>query len=219
MKRMPIAELVLDFDLYPRSQVDSHHVTELMEAMKADVALPPILIDKKSKRVIDGFHRVKGKARADGPRAEIDVIEKSYRNEKEMLLDAIRLNAGHGRALSAYDRAHAILLGAKLGIADKALAGALSVTLDRVEGLRVSKSAKSNGATVPIKRTIHHMAGRKLTKPQVVANKKLGGMNQLFYVNQLVVLIESDLLDRENDDLLIGLRKLYELLEDIVVVK
>jgi len=219
MKRMPIAELVLDFDLYPRSQVDSHHVTELMEAMKAGVALPPVLIDKKSKRVIDGFHRVKGRGRLDGPGAEIEVFEKTYRDDKAMLLDAIRLNAGHGRALSAYDRAHTILLAGKLGIADKVLAGALSVTVGRVDSLRASKSATSAGLTVPIKRTIRHMAGRKLTRPQVKANGKLGGMNQLFYVRQIITLIESDLLDTENDELLIGLRKLHELLEGIVVVK
>ena len=47
----------------------------------------------------------------------------------------------------------------------------------------------------------------------IKAVDKLGGMETLFYVNQLVLLIEQDLIDRNNDELLSGLSKLAALLE------
>lgn len=222
MKDAKLSELVLDFDLYPRTQIDSHHVSEMVEAENAGVEFPPLVIDKKSKRIIDGFHRYKKHVRCHGPDATIPVVEKTYRNDAAMLLDAIRYNANHGRNLSSFDRAHSILLAEKLGLNDKAVAGALSMTVGRVESLRISKSATvGNGkvsVTVPIKQTIRHMAGKKLTRPQVDANKKLGGMNQLFYVNQLLTLIESDLIDKENEDLIEGLRKLHERLGETLAV-
>ncbi len=222
MKNAKLSELVLDFDLYPRTQIDSQHVSAMVEAENAGVEFPPLVIDKKSKRVVDGFHRYKKHQRVHGPDATIPVVEKSYKNDAAMLLNAIRYNANHGRNLSSYDRAHSVLLAEKLGLADKAVAGALSMTVDKVEWLRVSKSAKvGNGkvtTTVPIKQTIRHMAGQKLTRLQVEANAKLGGMNQAFYVNQLLTLIEADLIDKENQPLLEALRKLHERLGDVLAV-
>ncbi len=216
MKTMKVSLLVLDFDLYPRQQIDSHHVGEMVAAEEAGVKFPPIVIDKKSKRVTDGWHRVRMKQRLYKENAEIEVIEKTYRNEREMFLDAIRLNASHGRNLSSYDRAHCALRAGELGIKDDVLAGALLVTVARVDALRVNKAATVGTGkaevTVPIKRTIGHMAGKRLTRPQQEANKKLGGMAQLFYVNQLIMLIETDLLDTANKDLMAAIEKLAGML-------
>ena len=206
-------------DLYPREKIDSMHVTTILEARRAGVKMPPCVIDKKSRRFIDGFHRARAEQRLDGPDAEIEVIEKSYRNEGEMFLDAVRYNASHGRMLNSFDRAHCILLADNLKVDPGVLAGAMSVTVDKIGELRVSKIAKSNGLSVAIKRTIGHMAGKKLSKRQKDVNTKLGGMNQLFYVNQLCMLIESDLIDTENEDLMEGLAKLAELLDKMVGVK
>ncbi len=212
-----VAELVFDYDLYPRSQVDSSHVTQMMEAVKAGVELPPVIADKKTGCVTDGWHRCRRATRADGPDATIEVIFRPYKSRAEMLLDAIRLNASHGRHFSPYDRTRAILLAQDLGIDEKALAGALAITTERIGELRVSKSAtvKTGKVTtsVPIKRTIGHMAGKRLSRAQQAANEKLGGMGQLFYVNQLITLIETDLVNVDDENLLEGLRKLHGLLE------
>jgi len=218
MKVVKVSGLVFDFNLYPRQQVDAHHVSEMVEAKKAGIDFPPALIDKKSKRIIDGFHRAKMQLRIDGPDATLAVVEKTYHSEREMFLDAMRHNANHGRAMSSYDRAHAVILAGNLGLDDEAIAGALSITVDRVSSLRVNKSATAGKLQVPIKRTIRHMAGGKLTKMQVETNRKLGGMEQMFYVNQLVMLIESDLLDKSNADLMEKLAKLHELLGQLVGV-
>ena len=57
------------------------------------------------------------------------------------------------------------------------------------------------------------MSGRTITSEQQEANGKLSGMQQAFYANQLIILIESNLLDTENKELMIRLEKLAELLE------
>ena len=75
----------------------------------------------------------------------------------------------------------------------------------------------SGGLHVPIKRTIQHMAGKKLSKEQVSANDKLGGMHAVFYMNQLATLIESKLLDLENPKVMESLKRLHELLEGMLV--
>ena len=218
MRMMPVSEIVMDFDLYPRQSINSQHVAEMCEAAKAGVDFPPVVIDKKSKRLTDGFHRYRKAIRLEEP--EIAVVEKTYKTEGEMLLDAIRMNANHGRVLSAYDRTHCIILAGRMKIKDDAVATAMSITTDRLESLRIDRSATVKSGktvqTIPLKRTIRHMAGKRLTKPQVEANEKLSGMNQQFYVNQVLMLITSGLLDRKDEKLMGLLKELRDRITEVL---
>jgi len=60
------------------------------------------------------------------------------------------------------------------------------------------------------------MAGKQLNKKQQETNKRLGGMQQSFYANQLIDLIESDLLDVNNPLLIERLRTLHGLLAAVL---
>lgn len=216
-KRMTlkVTELVLDFSLYPRAEVDSHHVTSIAQAMANGVTMPSVVICGKTKRVVDGFHRIRAMLRLYGEDHATRVIAKRYKSEAELFLDAMRYNADHGRALTTYDKAHCALRASELQIDDDTVADCLHVDPAWVGGLRVDRTAVSGKLHVPLKRTIKHMAGKKLTRKQQETNKKLGGMQQLFYVNQLIMLLEDDLLDKSNDGLLARLVRLGELIETV----
>lgn len=217
MEMIALEELILNFeDLYPRASVDSGHVTHLAEAMSLGIELPPIIADRKTKAVIDGFHRYHAAKRLK--RSEILVELRDYPNRAAMFLDAMHLNAGHGRTMSNFDRAHCVILAAKHKIEPEQIAAALSITVEKVGELRADRIGKlrsAGGASIPLKRTIHHMAGQTLSKAQAEAQEKLGGMDQLFYVNQLIVLIENKLLDIENEKLMAGLKRLADLLNGL----
>ena len=221
MKTIPLNELVFDYALYPRSDVDRHHVNLIREALRAGVTLPPIVIDKVSKRVTDGFHRGRAYALENGKTCKVCVEEKAYKSDAEMFIDAMRYNADHGRRLSTYDHAHCILLAERLEIEPAQVASTLHLTTATVDKLRTGRvgtlTAKTNGKgrTIPIKYTIRHKRGQALTQAQSEVNDKLGGMNQVFYVNQLVMLIEADLLDLENEQLIERLGVLRKLLGSI----
>jgi len=212
MKKYKIAELVIDFELYPRGKVDSHHVGEIAYAIEAGTPMPPVIIDKKSKRVIDGVHRINAYRRLYDETHEIDCAEKEYKNDKEMFVDAMRYNSAHGRALSQHDKLHCILMAEKFKISTTVIAEALHITTDRIGALRSERVGTLSGSPIALKQTIRHMGGQKLTKEQVSANEKLGGMNALFYINQIILLIENDLIDTSNADLQKGLAALYEAL-------
>jgi hypothetical protein len=91
------------------------------------------------------------------------------------------------------------------------------MTVENLTELRAGRTAKADHMTVPLKRTIQHMAGRTLTAAQMAVNKKLSGMEQLFYVNQIVLLIENGLLDMANEDLVERLRHLAGLIRKLRV--
>ena len=222
MQNRKLSELKLVYPLYPRAKVDSQHVASIRDAIQAGCELPPIVIDTQN-RVVDGFHRITAYRSERGEHHVVAVEVKKYADDGEFFLDAVHYNAAHGRMLSSYDRSHIAIAADNLKIAPAVIAQAMHVRVERLQSITVNKiaqvSIKTNGTRtvrrVPLKRTIRHMAGRDLTAEQQEANEKLGGMNQLFYVNQLVMLIENDLLDKENLDLLERLKKLGGLIDSM----
>jgi len=185
------AELVLDMGLYPRHKTDGDNVNRLREAILAGVSLPAVIADKATKRVVDGFHRTTAYLKLYGDEATIEVEWREYASEAEMVLDAIVLNAGHGLKLSAYDQTRCVVMAEEFGLTTEQIAGALSITQERVESIRVTKTATASGQIVPVKRQVKHLAGRKLTKKQQEGHKKAGGMRPLFYVNQILNMIDN----------------------------
>lgn len=215
MRKMQLSELVLDFDIYPRADVDSHHISSLAEAIAAGAELPPIVIDKQSKRIVDGFHRFRAyqKMKLD----VIEVIEKQYQDDKALFLDTMRYNSAHGVKLDTHDKAHCAILAERLSIDANALSAALNITTDTLSSIKVGRTAKDeNSMLIPIKRTIAHMSGEKLTKEQEKANEKLSGMNQSFYANQLITLIENHMIDYKNRKLLARLGILSRLIDNLL---
>jgi hypothetical protein len=228
MKRYQLSALVLDFSLYPRGSIDSHHASEIVAALQAGTTMPPIVIDMKSKRVIDGFHRIKAYQRLFDEHYKVECVEKNYKSEAMMFLDAMRCNSTHGRALTQFDKVHCLLLANKFHLADSDVAGALHITSERIGELRSCRigslrpqsmgTFRPSGAVVPptpiaLKNTIAHMTGKELTPEQSAVNDKLSGMNASFYVNQIAMLIENDLINVNDADILEGLSKLQRLLQ------
>ena len=216
MKKYLLSALVLDFDLYPRGDVDGHHVSEIAAAVSAGCNMPPIVIEKSSKRIVDGFHRWKAYRRLYDDEYSTNCIEKIYADDSELLLAAMRFNASHGRALTQHDKTHCILLAQKLNISSELVGEALNLTPKRIGKLKTDRIGTIGSQAVALKQTIRHMSGRKLTKAQVLANEKLSGMNQMFYVNQLLTLLETDLIDTANIDLRSRLAGLQQAISDFL---
>lgn len=220
MKTLKAAELILDFDLYPRNNVDSHNVRNLVDALLAGAELPPVIIEKKTKRVVDGFHRVRAVLQHGGPTAEITVIEKTYKDDGELFLDSMRYNSAHGAKLDPCDRSHCAIIAERLMLSLDAVAGALHMPADKLGELVQCRTAKgSGGLSIPLKRTFSNFAGRKLNKQQEETNRRSSGMQQAFYVNQVIEMIESKMIDTTDENLLDRLRKLDEVLDEVLAVK
>lgn len=97
------SQLIVDMDLYPRQKVNRYHVNSLAEALKAGSELPPVVADRKTKTVTDGFHRIEAWIKTEGAAVEIPVIWKDYKEKAEMFKDSVALNATHGKAFTVFD--------------------------------------------------------------------------------------------------------------------
>jgi hypothetical protein len=215
MPKVPVESLVLDFDFYPRTEIDSVNAASIADAMAAGVEMPPVVACRKTKRVVDGFHRIAAAKRLKRPTIEVEWCE--YRTDADLYLDAVLRNAHHGRRLTPYDRTRAIARAEDLGIDVRKLSAALSITLERLEEIRASRMASDpKGAPVALKFTAAEagLAGGQLTRRQVEANRYAGGMRGLFYVRQVANLLRGGLINERDENMRIALAELAELLRD-----
>jgi hypothetical protein len=150
MRKMKCSSLVQDMSVYPRTSVDWSHVEMIEQALEAGAELPPLVICRKSRRVVDGMHRLNALIRQYGNDHPVDVLEKNYGSDRELFLDSIRFNAKHGAPLTRSDRRHCALVCDQVGATSRDLAGALCVSQEVACSLRpqvVSRPTLESSAT------------------------------------------------------------------------
>lgn len=216
---MKVSELLLDYELYPRERIEPYNVNQMVEALRAGRELPPVVIDRKSRRVIDGFHRVRAYQKLYGLDAEIPVELKDYKDDAQMFADAVRLNANHGRQLSTYDRARCIAKAEALKLEPDVISSMLNMTLERIAEMKAERFATYKMEPRVLKRTTAHLAGRELTNDEAEYNIKAGGMHQTFYINQVIAMLEADTVNWESQKVVNALKRLYDLLDKAMMIE
>lgn len=204
-------QLVEDPNLYPRAHVDDVHVGHLEDAIRAGAEMPPLKVEHGTLRIVDGWHRRRALQKVQGEDAKVACILCDYASDKELFLEAGRLNAAHGQKMSRQDRAHFAERAMQMEIDPEQIATALSMSVDALKPLTTAYFAHTpESKPVLIKNSVRHMAGQQITEEQAAVIPKLGGNQQSFYANQLIHLIDSGLLDKENPKLMERLKLLSE---------
>jgi hypothetical protein len=216
METVKAALLVEDLSIYPRFAVDQIYVRRLAEALLAGESLPPVVADRNSMRLVDGFHRRRAYLAAYGPEVEIAVEWKEYRNTKEMFLDVLRYNARHGKRLSAGEEVRCVLIGEELGVSREKVAETLGIRREVLDGRVERKVADGPATREVLKPAVTHLAGSRLSAEQVEVNRKLGGHYAAFYINQILLLIRSGCLDSGSEKLRALLKELHAELTELL---
>ncbi len=147
-------ELVFDWNLWPRQsaqKLDGTNLARMKEALKTGFTMPPIIVDKKSMRIIDGFHRTRAVLDVFGDDGKLDAVLKDYEDDGEMFLEAGATNHHHGLPMSPKDRAHFIAKCRRMKIPWPAVAKALSSDPEKLKAFVKARTAKTQtGETIPL---------------------------------------------------------------------
>ncbi len=207
ISKVKALSLVVDWSLWPRHEansVDSANIRKIKEAYFAGCILPPIVIDAKSRRIVDGVHRHKAVLSVFGDEAEINVIEKDYKNDMEIFIDSIKLNNIHGLPLSPRDQIHCIImlrerLGKKIPWSD--IAPILGMTDERAQKFYEERSATSpEGETVPLPGGALMLAGKTLTKNQEKYRDSSSGILPIVYARMLIRALDAGIFPDNEDE-------------------
>ena len=80
MEKIKAVMLIMNNDIYPRSEINKQKIADYKEALRSGVVFPPVIADRKTKEAIDGFHRIKSFIAVKGETAEINVEFRDYKN-------------------------------------------------------------------------------------------------------------------------------------------
>jgi len=183
-------ELVFDWNMWPRQAVqklDSTNLARMRATLSAGFGLPPIIVNKKDYRIVDGFHRTKAVLDVLGDDAEIAVEFREYENDSAMFLEAGALNSYHGLTMSPKDRAHFILKCRKMKIPPAAIAGALRIDPKQMKEFIKNRSAKTkDGELIPLAAGARGLAGKELTETQEHYARTANGCLPEMYASMLL---------------------------------
>jgi len=213
-----VNSLIFDEAFFPRHAIDRQNVAGMKEALTNGISLPPIVACKKTKKIIDGYHRFMALVELFGEDAKHEITFETYRSDKQRLMRAIQLNYTHGLKLSRYDLAHCVILGQKWDLSKEDIAKGLGVRPEYIEGITRDRFARNGGSNAlqgkpnPLKRSIRHKANMKLTPEQQEANAALSGWPARFHAEQLILMISTDLIDTKDAATMDALQKLKKLL-------
>jgi ParB-like chromosome segregation protein Spo0J len=127
---------------------DKAHIARLAEV---EEPLPPILVDRKTMRVIDGMHRLM--AASSQGRECIDVVFFEG-SEADAFLRAVRANISHGLPLSQADRRAAAerLIASHPHMSDRAIAHVAGLAAQTVASVRRSSADESARSAIRVGR-------------------------------------------------------------------
>jgi hypothetical protein len=208
IKEIELAKLVEDYEIYPRTQVHDLLVRQLAEALEMGEALPPIIVEAKTFRIVDGFHRSRAHRKAGLVTIRADV--RTFKTEADLYKAAVAPNTQHGRRLAPFEYGRVISKGMEFGLSDTDIAGLLRIAVPKVDEIRRG-FARTNGHQVPLKRGLGHLAQKKLTEPQKQLNEHWGGMKASFYAGQLLQLVRAEAVDPQDETLSQRMNELCEL--------
>lgn len=161
MREVPCSDVKLDYAIHPRGELSQEHIERLAAAIRKGESMPPIVVCERSRRVVDGFHRYSAYVLTGDERCLIPIVEKRYRNDADLFLDAIRYNASHGARIEENDYAKCMAVALRLEVDLSSVAGILHIPVGRLGELRVigngndvrkpiEKNNTGNGRYVPV---------------------------------------------------------------------
>lgn len=208
IKNVKVTELVLDYDFYPRNDVSSENIARLVDALLTGAKLPPVIIEAKTKRVVDGFHRTRAYQKLNVETVAADFRE--FASDALFYETAVAANTQHGRALDSYDLRRIVERMLELGIERVRIEEIIKVPAGKFDALRRNSAVATSGRVIPLKRGLEHLQHTKLTDRQQKAVEGYGGMNASFYLGQVISLLENKLF-KPTDESILRLDRLTEL--------
>lgn len=127
---------------------DKAHIARLAEV---EEPLPPILVDRKTMRVIDGMHRLMAASSQGRESIEVVFFEGS---EADAFLRAVRANISHGLPLSQADRRAAAerLIASHPHMSDRAIAQVAGLAAQTVAAVRRRSADESARSAIRVGR-------------------------------------------------------------------
>jgi ParB-like nuclease family protein len=231
---LPINEVIYDPDIQQRAnKVDPIHLRRLVDALETGAMFPPIVIDKASRRIVDGIHRYHAVKKYAEEHPEIFNVavtilceEKVFADDNEMFKYVLEANSKHGMPWAPIDKQRIALEAERRGISLTQVSELIRTPLAILQ--KVSATAIIRPGPVgepprkePLKNTLpkavrEAWAGKELNPAQAELNRRMGGMRINYFTDLLILYLEADCWADTPPEGKVRLRELHRLLSEVI---
>jgi hypothetical protein len=134
-KTIKAGTLKIDPKLTSLRHVNPFFVSRYRQSYRTGAAMPPLIVEKGTNRVVSGNHRLTAILEEFGKDKKVQVIEKEYASEKEVLEDFTRENASHGNPIDGFTRRNLINAMLKEGSTPEDVSKILNLPVSKIEQL------------------------------------------------------------------------------------
>lgn len=144
---MPIANLKLDPDIYPRLKTNPQTVYRYAQVLKAGKELKPVTAGILSDKVylLDGEHRRQAHLFCHLKTIDVEEPIKQYTDKKEMRYDAYQLNSENALQLSNQEINLGIYRLTQDGFSKEQIVNCFKIPIDKLEKRRIRIQVGKNG--------------------------------------------------------------------------
>lgn len=207
IRAVPIDELVEDYRLYPRAEVDGSTVEQFREALRAGAKFPPIRVCAKTLRIIDGFHRKTAYAREHATHVLCALEEVS--DDVDLFRRAAQANASHGRRYSVDDYAAAVRRAKRLGLTREQISADFFLPPERVE--KLERLSAGRGSAPALERNVP-----KPAKTSKLVEKSMDTISQLTWTTSLLRCLREGHVNERSEELRYQLEELSSALGEFL---
>jgi 23S rRNA maturation-related 3'-5' exoribonuclease YhaM len=223
-KLFKIKDLVFDEEIYPRMEVNWITAYSYAQAMRTGSIFPPIVVgifDGKQ-YVVDGFHRAEAKKMNKEEYIEGEI--KKFNSKKEMFIEAVRLNAKHGRPLSSQEKVRIIDILKKYGVQREEISALITIPMDKLEKFEIRTVRNAlTGETSYLKKPFEAVFKNNPNAFDDINIDDVQGIfnvrTQLNLLSQVIVLLKNDLMNFKNKEIMKKAEELANLLFKLVTPK
>lgn len=222
-KSIKLSKLKIDKKLTQLRPINLMYVSRYRQAYRTGANMPMIIIEKGTDRVTSGNHRLTAMLQEYGPDQKMEVIEKSYKSEKEVLGDFIKENVDHGNALDGASRTRLSMALIDEGATYEEVAELFNVAVIRIKKwgektVIVTGKTKKGVKTqrVGVAKRGSNIKGKTVTEKQYKKHtQKHRGLPVTSMANQLSDYLDNDWVARDENNTK-ALNRLYKALDSFL---
>jgi hypothetical protein len=214
-KILAIEEIKTIPELYPRSKVSWLTAYDYSQKMKAGEVFPPVVVAYYNNEyiLVDGWHRIEALKILGEKYVRAQIIKP--KDEKEIYIQAVKLNLRHGRPLSPYEKALIVKKLEGFNFTKEQISDILKIPLDSLERFVAERVKRvSIGKEVVVKKVLSNVELPPDFDTSIQEN--LSARNQIKLLDELTILLENNLIEIDNEQVKDRLIKVYSLIQDIL---
>jgi hypothetical protein len=199
-KLLKIEQIKINKETYPRINIDWVTCARYYNALRSGAQFPPITVAKigKAYNLVDGAHRLNAFKGNKETHIQVEVLEGL--DEKQIYLEAVKRNIGHGRQFSTQEVTNICITLEKWDMSQEAISEIKRMT-------RVTDTKEEFALKVPLQ----NLAGGEVEAELDQSN--LSGQSQVNLLSTLITLLKNGWIDENNELVMKQLKEVYELLE------